>query len=292
MSQNSFIYLCLILFGLVFPVSACNAQTVEFPSVIGSGKALFTIGDLLYADPLNNQETFYSDWVVQMNDKGDFERYAAIKDGKLEVLDPSGCTVWFRKKLTGPICITYKVVVSGEKDTGTIICPRDINNFWMAGEIGHLENVLDSTKYKGNFPVYHQMQGYYASMGGGSIEKSNRTVRMRIYPRAQGNEPSEHIALIGRDDHPDFKIIPGKEYRIQLIAFNDFIQFIVNGQLVYELKYNMPATATTDNKQFYNSIYSPEKHPVYKEGYFGFRLTHSFHKYYDFKVFRLVATKK
>jgi len=62
---------------------------------------------------------------------------------------------------------------------------------------------------------------------------------------------------------------------------------VVNNKLVYEMKYDIEATATADNKQFYKSHYSPVKYPVYNEGNFGFRMTHSFHKYYDFKVFQL-----
>jgi len=262
-------------------------KNAEKPEVLGLGKNLFTIGEILFEDKLNNAKVFQSDWLVQMNDKGHFERYARIKDKKLEVLDPSGCTIWFREKLQGPVCISYKVIVSSERDTADIICPRDINNFWMAGEIGNLENVLDNNKYKGKFSNYHEMQGYYASMGGGNIDHNNRTVRMRIYPRVKNKEKSEHLALISQDDNPDFKIIPDKEYTIQLVAFHDLIQFIVNNKLVYELKYGMEASTTTDNNEFFESDYSPAKYPVYNEGYFGFRMTHSLHKYYDFKVFQL-----
>jgi acetyl esterase len=259
----------------------------EKPEVLGLGKNLFCIGDVLFEDKLNSPTVFQSDWLVQMNDQGDFERYAKIKDGKLEVLDPSGCTIWFREKLQGPVCISYKVVVSSERDTANIIRPRDINNFWMAGEIGDLENILDSNKYTGKFSNYHEMQGYYASMGGGSIELNNRTHRMRIYPRVKNKEKCEHLALISQDDDPEFKIIPGKEYQVQLLAFNDLIQFIVNNKLVYEIKYDMAATATTDNNDFFESRYVPEKYPVFNEGYFGLRMTHSFHKYSEFKVFKL-----
>ena len=72
-----------------------------------------------------------------------------------------------------------------------------------------------------------------------------------------------------------------------MVAFNDLIQFIVNNKLVYEIKYDMEDSATTDNKQFYESCYSSDNYPVYNEGYFGFRMTHSLHKYYDFKVYKL-----
>lgn len=262
-------------------------NNAEKPKVLGLGKNFFTIGDVLFEDKLNSSEKFESNWLVQMNNQGNFERYAKINDGKLEVQDPSGCTIWFKEKLQGPVCITYKIVVSSERDTGNIIRPRDINNFWMAGEIGNLDNVLDSNKYTGKFSNYHKMQGYYASIGGGSLEQNNRTHRMRIYPRVKNNKKCEHLALINQDDNPEFKIIPGKKYEIQLLAFNDLIQFVVNNELVYELKYGMQATATTDNKQFYDSGYVPENYPVYNEGYFCFRMTHSFHKYYDFKVFEL-----
>lgn len=259
----------------------------EKPEVLGLGKNLFSIGDVLFEDRLNKSKVFQSDWLVQMNNQGDFDRYAKIKDGKLEILDPSGCTVWFKEKLQGPVCISYKVVVSSERDTGNTIRPRDINNFWMAGEIGNSENILDSNKYTGKFSNYHKIQGYYSSIGGGNIEQSNRTHRMRIYPRVKNKKKCEHIALIKQDGNPEFKIIPGKEYEIQLVAFNDLIQFIVNNKLVYELKFGMEVSVTTDNIEFYEADYSPAKCQVYNKGYFGFRMTHSLHKYYDFKVYKL-----
>ena len=131
------------------------------------------------------------------------------------------------------------------------------------------------------------MQGYYSSMGGGNLNVNNRTSRMRIYPRMRNQKRCEHLTLTSQDVNPEFKIIPGKEYKIQLVAFNDLIQFIVNEKVVYELQHGMNATATTDNKSFYGISYTPEMYAIYKEGYFGFRMTHSFHKYYDFKVYKL-----
>jgi hypothetical protein len=271
------------LMHLTYPRVLSNAQSPGYPVVKGLARDVVTIGELLHEDKLDNQARFQTDWVVQMNTQGDFERYAEIRNGKLEVLDPSGCTIWLKKKLKGPLCICYKIIVSSERDTGNIILPRDINNFWLAGETGNLDNILNRGIYTGKFSDYHGMQGYYASMGGGS----NRTVRMRIYPRQRNNEPCEHLALVSQDGNPDFKIIPDQEYRIQLVAYEDLIQFLVNEQVVYEAKYGMEGTATSDNKNFYPSLYSPEKYPVYREGYFGFRMTRSMHLYYDFQVYQL-----
>jgi len=273
-------------------ISVTAAQSADYPVVEGLAKGQFTIGEICYENILDNPKTFLSDWVVQMNTQGDFERYAEIRDGKLEVLDPSGCPFWLKKKLKGPLCISYKVIVSSERDTGDIIRPRDINNFWLAGESGKLENILDSDIYTGKFSDYHDMQGYYASMGGGSAKKSNRTVRMRIYPRVRNEEQCEHLALVSQDGNPDFRIVPDQEYRIQLVAYEDLIQFLVNEQVVYEAKYGLEGTATSDNKNFYPSLYSPDKYPVYREGYFGFRMTHSMHIYYDFKVYQLNELQK
>lgn len=258
-------------------------QVSDKPAVMGLGKQCFSIGNKLYDDNLDDSVNFERDWIVQMSNKRSFERYAKIKNGKLEVLTPAGCTVWFNKKITGPVCITYKVVVSDHRNTGNIISTRDINNFWMAGEIGNIDNILNGAAYNGKFKTYHTMQGYYVSMGGGN----NTTNRMRIYPRVKNNDKCEHLALNHHDGNPDLKIIAGKEYKIQLVAFYDLIQFIVNDELVYELKYGMETTATTDNENYYPKAYSADNFPVYKEGYFGFRMTRTLHKYYDFKVFKL-----
>ncbi|MCK5136781.1 MAG: hypothetical protein KAR19_13405 [Bacteroidales bacterium] len=283
MIRKRIISLCFWLASL----SVVAAQSADDPVIKGLAKGQFTIGAISYEDKLDDQESFLSNWVVQMNDQGDFERFAEVRGGKIEVLDPSGCTIWFMEKLRGPLCITYRVIVSSERDTGNIICPRDINNFWMAGETGQLENILDSETYTGKFSDYHGMQGYYASMGGGSVEDNNRTVRMRLYPRAKNGKKCAHLALHGQDGNPVFKIIPDREYKIQLVACEGLIQFLVNEQVVYEIKYGMELSASTDNQHFYPSQYTSGNYPVYREGFFGFRMTHSFHKYYDFKVYRL-----
>lgn len=284
-----FRFLFILFFLQLIDASDVTAQDATLPPIIGSGKGLFTVGELLACDPLDDPESFEKNWQVQMQSNKEIEGYAEIRNNKLETLSPGGCTIWYKRKFSDPICICYKVVVSDDKDTANIINPRDINNFWMAGEIGDMNNILNNDQYKGKFSHYHGMQGYYASMGGGSLRNNNRTVRMRRYPRKMNNTATEHLALKYQDNNPVLKIIPNKEYRIQLVAFHDLIQFIVNEQLVYEIQYGMPVSCTKNNKDFYGCFYSPEKFPVYQEGYFGFRMVHTFHKYYDFEVYRLVA---
>lgn len=75
----------------------------------------------------------------------------------------------------------------------------------MAGEVDNLGNILDSITYNGKFLTYHHIQEYYTSMGGGSLDINNRTVRMRIYPRMKNKEKIEYLALISQDDNLDSK---------------------------------------------------------------------------------------
>ena len=95
--------------------------------------------------------------------------------------------------------------------------------------------------------------------GGGN----NTTCRFRRYTgEAPPPEPIAHF-----DGNPHYLIVPTHTYTFQLVYFNGLVQFIRDGEVIFEL-------------------HDPEP---YDSGHFGFRTVRN-HEFVDnFKVYRLEA---
>lgn len=261
-----------------------DAETIKKganPVVIGYGEGLFRIGKLLYRNDFKTLD----DWIVQIQ-QSDAETKPKVEamGGTLHVLMPGrGATIWNRRKFSGPIMIVYNIKAPTEHIDKEGIRVRDINCFWMASGPDRPGDVLNSDRYTGAFGTYHKQQGYYASMGG----RNNTTTRFRRYPRTDDGEPVDHLALSDKDGLKDFLIEPGKTHTIQLVAYKDVIQYIVDGQVFYEIREGDTVTVARADGGKEEVTYSHEKFPSYREGWFGFRLVKSHHVYSDFRVYRL-----
>ena len=194
----------IILSGVLLP-SLCSiafsenaSDTAQEPAhgtplVLGHGVGLFKVGSLLTQDDFKTLDH----WVVQIQDRPGFApAKVRAHDRSLDCLVPGrGCTVWFKKKLSTRITITYDVLCPTPKPALKGVQPRDINNFWMAMDpVDPRRGLFDPTRYTGAFASYDKMRGYYASTGGGG-RIANRTTRMRRYPREVDGKPVEHLAL-------------------------------------------------------------------------------------------------
>ena len=270
-------------------VSAPN-PSVSSPLVLGRGVGVFKIGALIAQDDFQNLD----DWVVQIQDLPGFPpAKVAARDNALDALVPGrGCTVWFKQKLSTGVTITYDVLCPTPDPAIEGIQPRDINNFWQATDVGDDpdKGLFDSQRYTGKFNSYDKLQGYYASTGGGG-KTGNRTTRMRRYPREADDKPVEHLALKDKDGKADFMITPDKVMSIQLVAYNDVIQYIVNGELVYEIiagdQIQIEGRDDNGKTVMRDAAYDLERFPVCKEGYFGFRMVGTHHIYTKFRVHAL-----
>ncbi len=259
------------------------------PLVIGYGVGLFKIGPLLAQDNFENLDN----WVVQIQKKDGFEpARVETRDHTLDCLLPGrGCTIWFKQKLKTRLTITYDVICP-TKHTGLKgVQARDINNFWLATDPLDLDQGLfDSGQYTGKFGSYHRMQGYYASTGGGGAS-ANLTTRMRRYPREKDGQPVDHIALNDKDGQPGYLIRPDKVMRVQLVAYDDVVQYIVDGKVIYQIKRDDPIKVEghgSNGKPVATAnVYDLDRFPVYREGYFGFRMVGTHHIYTNFRVHTL-----
>ena len=208
-----------------------------------------------------------------------------------------GCTAWLKQKFSGPLTITYQVMCPVETIKFPEVQARDINNFWHSSGVEKATDIFDSKMFNGEFRSYSKMQGWYASTGGGG-RKGNRTTRFRRYPREVDGKPSPHIALNDHDGKPEFMITPGKWHTVQLVAFDDLIQYIFDGKVVYQIRKGdevsievppaKPRAARTSEKHAFDT----NEFSVHTEGYFGFRMTRAHHQYRGLVINRLDAIDK
>lgn len=273
--------LFIVLTALV--LSGAESQ----PIVLGRGGDRFEIGQLLYQDDFQNLDR----WVVQIEEKEGFDGPGAqvvAQDETLDALLPGrGCTIWYKEKLKTRLAISYEVLCPEPQEGMKGVEVKDVNNFWLASDPEDSQKGLfDPTRYDGGFTSYNKMHGYYASTGGGR----NTTTRMRRYPRERRERLRTHIALTDRDKQEDFMIQAGKVMKVQLVAFDDLVQYIVDGKLVYEMAYGDEVSTERYRRGERSERiddYEKRDYPFYREGYFGFRMVGTHHIYSKFRVHEL-----
>jgi len=224
MNLQSPITMAVLLATVVLTVSCTSQRSDEAisPVVIGYGDDLFQIGELLYEDDFENLDN----WVVQIQESdAETQPKVQTENKSLDVLMPGReATIWNRQKFSEPVAIVYNVTAPTKHVESEGIVVRDINSFWHASDPENPEDLFSNQKYTGAFDSYHKQQGYYASTGG----RDNTTTRFRRYPREADGEPVEHVSLSARDGLDEFLIQPDQTHTIQLVAYEDVIQYIVD----------------------------------------------------------------
>ncbi|MEX0684608.1 MAG: DUF6250 domain-containing protein [Balneolales bacterium] len=284
--SNIGVVLLLSLFPACILTQTGNLNEENEPVVIGYGENLFKLGELLYADNFEAMDN----WIPQVqSSNAETEYKIEFSNGYMDVLMPDrGASIWFRHKLSGPVTIVYDVTAPANNDHENNTVPRDINSFWHASDPMIPSNILNSSNdYTGAFSTYHKQHGYYASIGG----RNNTTTRFRRYPRMTRGEPVKQIALSDKDNLEDYLIKPDSTHTIQLVAYKDVIQYIVDGKVFYEIKEGDQVTLELADGEEGQALYTSEQFPPYTEGWFGFRLVRSHHLYSNFRVYRLVPAK-
>jgi rhamnogalacturonan endolyase len=205
---------------------------------------IYKQGRLLYREDFDKT---LANWIIETPPSP--ASRVMIQNRKLLVDVDAGATVWFNKKLSGNIMITYKrkVLVSGGKNDRL----SDFNQFWMAKDPAN-KNLFTRT---GVFSEYDSLLLYYVGFGG----NTNKTTRFRKY-----NGKGERVLIFDLSDQA-FLLEPNKTYSITTVVYNGLVQFFVDG------------------KEFFSYR---DKDPI-KEGYFGFRTTESRQEVDDFRVYGL-----
>ncbi|SHE54219.1 hypothetical protein SAMN03080594_101564 [Arenibacter palladensis] len=217
------------------------------------GDTLFVGATLLYEE---NFENGLEHWKVEQMPGGIVTR----TDGKLEITDVAGCTIWFKKQLEGPIMIQYDACVIEEGGPQDRV--SDLNCFWMAKDPENLDNLFaNSEKRGGKFSNYDGLRLYYMGVGG----HDNSKTRFRRY-LGNGDRP-----LLPEHDLSESKylITPNKITKIKIIAYNGIIQYYRDDQCII-------------------NFYDPQP---YTSGHFGLRTVNNHMTVDNFKVFRLEEKK-
>lgn len=280
--------LALLVF-MALPVTVTRIVAEDGPVVLGHGVGLFKVEALVAQDDFDN----LSNWEIQIQQRpGRLPANVVAQDNSLDCLVPDrGCTVWFKQKLSTRITITYDVLCPTAKPPVAGVQPRDINNFWMASDpLEPDESLFDSARYTGAFGSYDKLHGYYASTGGGGAI-ANLTTRMRRYPREVNGKPAAHVALNDKDQQQGYLITPDKLMSVQLVAYDDVVQYIVDRKLVYQIghgdKIRIEQRDSEGQPIAREAIYDLDRFPAYREGYFGFRMVGTHHIYTNFKIHAL-----
>jgi hypothetical protein len=187
-------------------------------------------------------------WLVEMKPAPGSSVYE--QDRKLIIDTKEGVTVWLTKRLKGNILIEYKraVIMDGKENDRL----SDLNQFWMATDPRN-PNLF---KRNGMFEEYDSLQLYYVGMGG----NANTTTRFRKY---QGNGEKTLLQEYTDEGH---LLKAGKKYAIKIIIHNGVTSFWVDGECYFAYQ---------------------DPHPL-REGYFGFRSTHSRQIVEDLKIYKLL----
>jgi hypothetical protein len=207
------------------------------------GTIAATAGTQLYADDFRSN---LSQWVVEQQPGGN----VTVRDGKLVIEDAGGCTVWFRSKLEAPVVITCVATVSSASRVS------DLNFFWMATDPQRPDDLFAAGHHRdGKFATYDALRTYYVGYGG----NDNTTTRFRRYD-GTGARP----LLPEHDLHaPEFLLEADHVYRITLVAAFGRVQFLRDGDVVFDFRDPEPLVA----------------------GWFGFRTVHSRMEVSSFQVF-------
>ncbi len=235
---------------LLLFLTACNGMAQETKPVL--------INDTLRLEAtLQHKEDFGFDlkyWVIEQMPEGK----VFLNNGKLEILDTGGCTIWFDQKLSAPLMIQFEAIVireGGEKDRVS-----DLNCFWLAS--GPDNFFEPEPKRTGLFKDYDNLQLYYVGLGG----HDNTKTRFRRYV-GDGTKP-----LLPEHDisKPEYLITPNTVNHITIITYHGIVQYYRNNSLLFN---------------FFDS--SP-----YTSGYFGFRTVNNHMTVDNFRVYTLVKAKE
>ena len=189
-------------FLLIASLQACaNAQYDATKPTVGDYQAV----ELLHQDDFEGE---LDQWQVEQGPGGTTQ----IKDGRLDIVDASGCTVWFKHKLKAPVLVEFDVVMisaGGKHDRVS-----DLNSFMMAIDPKNDDLLAGGEQRRGKFKNYDSLRLYYVGYGA----NGNKTVRFRRYP-GDGTKP------LLPDHDLEAKNKPNVKRRVQIIVVDGTYQY-------------------------------------------------------------------
>lgn len=159
-------------------------------------------------------------WAVEQMPGGTVK----VREGRLEIEDQAGCTVWWRERLTAPVTIRYKVTAISRG--GPLDRVSDINCFWMANDSrSAAPPFVKEQARSGKFSDYDSLLTYYVGFGG----NHNTTTRFRRYDGTAARPlRAEHDLSAAR-----FLLKPNQTYEIRLVARDGRAEFWRDGERIF-----------------------------------------------------------
>ena len=185
-----------------------------------------------------------ADWIAEFENPAG--SHLQVKNDMIEVDASAGATVWYKKKLSGNLTITYDIAIvdSGGRNDRV----SDLNAFWMASD-----PVRDTPfKRNGKFSSYDDLDLYYAGVGG----HDNTTTRFRRY--RHGTDKS----VVTEYTDKEHLLEGNKMYSVKLMVRDGRTSFFINGVQYFDYVDQKPLT----------------------EGYFAFRTTKSRQRISNFAI--------
>lgn len=181
-----------------------------------SSQVNYTVKKQLLKDDFSS--SLNNNWIIEKQ-PADTE-IVAIQHGKLLLDTYNGATVWYKQELKGNVCIKLKrtVIVEGGKNDRL----SDCNFFWMVTD--PLQNNM--FRRSGGFKEYDSLSMYYVGFGG----NYNTTTRFRKYS-AKGDKQ-----LLAEFKDQLHLLDANKEYQIEIIMKDGWVQFLVDGKLFFSYK--------------------------------------------------------
>ncbi|HUR57874.1 MAG TPA: DUF6250 domain-containing protein [Opitutaceae bacterium] len=169
-------------------------------------------------------------WAVEQMPGGTVK----IAGRALELEDASGCTVWWREKLTAPVTISYTVTALARG--GPYDRVSDVNCFWMAQDRrSSAPPFAPGQARRGRFGDYDSLLTYYVGYGG----NGNTTTRFRRYDGTAARPllPEHDLSA------PRFLLEPNRAYRIRLVARDGVAEFWRDGEKIFTFTDPAPLTS-------------------------------------------------
>src|SRR4051794_27378211 len=204
----------LTLLMLSLTVTTCIARAQQAPL-----DPRFAVGEVLFSDDFRSSD---ANWSTELENGGS----AAVRDGKLDIDVPAGCTVWFKPEISGPVLIEYDATVVSAGGPNDRV--SDLNCFWMATDARSTSNGVLDVSHSGKFPDYNQLRCYYVGLGG----NTNTTTRFRRYIGSKDHPPLPPEPELS---DPQVLLKPNVTQKIQLVAFGNLIQYWRDGKKLFEL---------------------------------------------------------
>lgn len=237
------------LLYIIFIGTTMTSQLLATDSISSQNSPSYpSTNPVMYKDDFDHD---LSQWVVEQMRGGT----TTLKDGQLDINDASGCTIWFKPKLEGAIMIEYEATLI--KEGGKYDRVSDLNCFWMAIDPKYPDDIFANKERGGDFKNYHPLRLYYVGYGA----NNNTTTRFRRYPGG-GARP-----CLPEHDLQDKKFMhtPNKTIKIQIVANGNAIQYLRDGEIVFDFDDKNPFT----------------------EGWFAFRTVQNHLRIDNFKVYQL-----